>query len=124
MMNWIAKTALKFLSYDALVEMIAKALAYILEYARTKASPEAWEKAKEANKKVRAWTALFEEVYEDDTLTPDEEKKIADAIANCTSTESIYTLITGKNKAGKKVKKEAKVGEKKPRKAKKSAKKA
>lgn len=124
MMNWIVKTALKFLSYDALVEMIAKALAYILEYARTKASPEAWEKAKEANKKVRAWTTLFEEVYEDDTLTPDEEKKIADAIANCTSTESIYTLITGKNKTGKKVKKEAKVVEKKSRKAKKSAKKA
>ena len=124
MMNWIAKTALKFLSYDALVEMIAKALAYILEYARKNASPEAWEKAKEANKKVRAWTTLFEEVYEDDTLTSDEEKKIADAIANCTSTESIYTLITGKNKAGKKVKKEAKGEEKKPRKAKKSAKKA
>ena len=124
MINWIVKTALKFLSYDALVELIAKALAYILEYARTKASPEAWEKAKEANKKVRAWTALFEEVYEDDTLTPDEEKKIADAIANCTSTESIYTLITGKNNSGKKVKKEAKVVEKKPRKAKKSAKKA
>ena len=31
MINWIAKTALKFLSYDSLVEMIAKALAYILE---------------------------------------------------------------------------------------------
>lgn len=125
MVNWIAKTALKFLSYDALVELIAKALAYILEYARKNASQEAWEKAKEANKKVRAWTTLFEEVYEDDTLTPEEEKKIADAIANCTATESIYTLVTGKNKAGKKVaKKSEKVSEKKPRKVKKSAKKA
>ena len=124
MMNWIAKTALKFLSYDALVELIAKALAYILEYARTNASQEAWEKAKEAIKKVKAWTTLFEEVYEDDTLTPEEEKKIAEAIAGCTATESIYTLVTGKNKAGKKVKKEAKVVGKKPRKAKKAAKKA
>lgn len=126
MTNWIAKTALKFLSYDALVELIAKALAYILEYARKNASQEAWEKAKDANKKVRAWTTLFEEVYEDDTLTPDEEKKIADAIAGCTATESIYTLVTGKNKAGKKVakKSEKKVSEKKPRKVKKSAKKA
>ena len=102
MVNWLAKTALKFLSYDALVELIAKSLAYILEYARTKASPEAWEKAKEANRKVRAWTTLFDEVYEDDTLTPDEEKKISDAIANCTATESIYELITGKDKDGKK----------------------
>ena len=104
MTKWIAKMALKFLSYDALVEIIAKGLAYILEYARTKASQEAWEKAKEANRKVRAWTTLFDEVYEDDTLTPDEEKKISDAIANCTATESIYELITGKDKAGKKKK--------------------
>ena len=104
MMTWIAKTALKFLSYDALVEIIAKGLAYILEYARTKASPEAWEKAKEANRKVRAWTTLFDEVYEDDTLTPEEEKMIADAIANCTATESIYELVTGKGKDGKKQK--------------------
>ena len=101
MITWLAKTALKFLSYDALVELIAKALAYILEYARTKASPEAWEKAKEANRKVRAWTTLFDEVYEDDTLTPDEEKKISDAIANCTATESIYELLTGKGKKKK-----------------------
>lgn len=125
MMNWIAKTALKFLSYDALVELIAKALAYILEYARKNASQETWKKAKDANKKVRAWTTLFEEVYEDDTLTPEEEKKIADAIAGCTATESIYTLVTGKNKAGKKVaKKSEKVSDKKPRKVKKSARKA
>ena len=102
MTKWIAKMSLKFLSYDALVEIIAKGLAYILEYARTKASPEAWEKAKEANKKVRAWTTLFDEVYEDDTLTPDEEKQISEAISNCTTTESIYELITGKKKDGKK----------------------
>ena len=118
MMNWIAKTALKFLSYDALVELIAKALAYILEYARKNASQEAWEKAKDANRKVKAWTTLFDEVYADDTLTPEEEEKIAQAISNCTATESIYELVTGKRKAGKKV------SEKKPRKAKKSAKKA
>ena len=113
MTKWIAKMALKFISYDALVEIIAKGLAYILEYARTRASPEAWEKAKEANKKVRAWTTLFDEVYEDDTLTSDEEKKISDAIANCTTTESIYELITGKDKTGKKTRKETKVEPKK-----------
>ena len=113
MMTWIAKTAVKFISYDALVELIAKALACILEYARKNASQEAWEKAKEANKKVRAWTTLFEEVYEDDTLTPDEEKKIAEAIAGCTTTESIYNLVTGKKAAKKEAKKEAKVEPKK-----------
>lgn len=105
MIKWITKLALKFLSYDSLAEIIAKALAYILEYARKKTSPETWEKAKEVNTKVKAWTTLLDEVYEDDTLTPEEEKKIADAIANCTTTESIYELITGKNKDGKKIKK-------------------
>ena len=107
MANWIVKTALKFLSYDALVQIIAKAIAHILEYSRTKASPEAWEKAKDAVKKINAWTTLLNEVYEDDTLTPEEEKKIADAIANCTTTESIYEIITGKDKDGKKKSKKA-----------------
>ena len=102
MMNTILKFALKFLSYDALVEIIAKSLAYILEYARTKASEDAWKMAKTAVKQVKNWTTLLDEVYEDDTLTPDEEEKIADAIANMTATESIYGIITGKKRKAKK----------------------
>lgn len=114
MMNTILKFALKFLSYDALVEIIAKSLAYILEYARTKASEDAWEKAKTTVKQVKNWTTLLDEVYEDDTLTPDEEEKIADAIANMTATESIYGIITGKKKKTKKsAKKPAKKSAKK-----------
>ena len=53
MMNWIVKTAIKFLSYDALVELIAKAIAYILEYARKHASEGGWEKAKTAVKQIK-----------------------------------------------------------------------
>ena len=113
MINWIAKTALKFLSYDALVSLIAQAIAYILEYARTHASDGGWEKAKTAVKQIKNWTTLLDEVYEDDTLTEDEEKKIGDEIANLTGTESIYTIITGKNKNGKKVKRETKKASKK-----------
>ena len=113
MVNWIAKTALKFLSYDALVSLIAQAIAYILEYARTHASDGGWEKAKTAVKQIKNWTTLLDEVYEDDTLTEDEEKKIETEIANLTATESIYTLITGKNKGGKKVKRETKKASKK-----------
>ena len=101
-MNTILKFALKFLSYDTLVETIAKSLAYILEYARTKASEDAWEKAKTTIKQINNWTTLLNEVYEDDTLTPEEEKKIQDAIANMTATETIYGIITGKKKPTKK----------------------
>ena len=98
MKNWIIKQLLKMLSYDTLVEIIAKALAYIMEYARKHSSQEGWEKAKVAIKQINTWTGLLNEVYEDDTLTPDEEKKIADAIAGCTATESIYELVTGNKK--------------------------
>ena len=101
-MNTILKFALKFLSYDTLVETIAKSLAYILEYARTNASEDAWEKAKTTIKQINNWTTLLNEVYEDDTLTPEEEKKIQDAIANMTATETIYGIITGKKKPTKK----------------------
>ena len=105
MMNWIAKTALKFLSYDALVGLIAQAIAYILEYARTHSSEGGWIKAKNAVKRIKNWTVLLDEVYEDDTLTPEEEKRIGDEIADMTSVESIYTIITGKTKNTKKSKK-------------------
>ena len=97
-MNTILKLALRFLSYDALVEIIARALANILEYARKNSSDESWEKAKTAVKQVNTWTTLLYEVYEDDNLTSDEEKKSADAIANMTATETIYGIVTGKKK--------------------------
>ena len=102
MKTWILKQLLKMLYYDTLVEIIAKALAYIMEYARTHASQEGWGKAKVAIKQINTWTELLDEVYKDDNLTPEEEKKIADAIANMTATETIYDIITGKKKSAKK----------------------
>ena len=101
MMKWLLKLGLKFVSYQTLVDVIAAAIAYILEYARKSATPSAWANAKEAVKQIKNWATLLDEVYEDDTLTPDEEKKIQDAIANCTMTTSIYNLLQGK-KAPKK----------------------
>lgn len=104
MTNFLIKTLLKFVSYDVLVEIIAKGLAYILEFARKKASPEAWDKAKLTVKTIKTWTTLFDEVYEDDNLTEEEEKLIQDAIADCTAVESIYELLHKKalKKAAKK----------------------
>lgn len=93
------------LSYDTLVKAIAQAMAYLLEYARSHSSDDGWQKLKKANKEIRNWTTLFDEVYEDDELTEDEEKKIQDAISNCTSTKSIYTLLKKNGKTSKKAKK-------------------
>ena len=102
MTKWLIKIGLKFLSYDALVGVIASAMAYILEYARSKATPVAWDNAKGAVKQIRNWATLFDEVYEDDTLTEEEEKKIQEAIADCTAVTSIYNIITGKKAPAKK----------------------
>ena len=113
-MKWLLKLGLKFVSYQTLVDVIAAAIAYILEYARTSATPSAWENAKEAVKQIRNWTTLLDEVYEDDTLTPDEEKKIQDAIANCTLTTSIYNLLQGKKAPRKDVWAKRPVNKKKP----------
>ena len=63
MMKWLLKLGLKFVSYQTLVDVIAAAIAYILEYARTSATPSAWENAKEAVKQIRNWTTLLDEVY-------------------------------------------------------------
>lgn len=102
MMNWLIKTSLKFVSYDTLVRTIAQGLAYVLEYARNSSTPEGWKTAKDTISKVKGWINLFEEVYEDDTLTKEEEKKIQDAIASCNVTGSIYDLLQGKRKSAKK----------------------
>lgn len=71
---------------------------------------EGWEKAKKAVKEIKNWAALFDEVYEDDTLSPEEDKMIQEAIANCTATTTIYNLLQGReapDKAKKPVKKRA-----------------
>ena len=120
MTKWLIKIGLKFLSYDALVGVIASAMAYILEYARSKATPVAWDNAKGAVKQIRNWATLFDEVYEDDTLTDEEEKRIQDAIAECTAVTSIYNIITGKKAPAKKELVKEKTSEKKTAKAKKT----
>ena len=101
MLNWIIKTGLKFVSFETLVKTIATGIAYVLEYARKSASEEGWEKAKATIKVIRGWLDLFDEVYSDDTLTPDEEKKIQNAISECTLTSTIYDLIQGKTPPSK-----------------------
>ena len=109
-MKWLLNLGLKFVSYETIVGVMASGIAYIMEYARRKASKDGWEKAKAAMKKVKVWVNLFDEVYEDDTLTEDEEKKIEEAIKKGTIAESIYNII--KNK--KAPKKGAKKTEKSP----------
>ena len=98
MMKWLLKLGLKFVSYETLVNVIAASIAYIIDYARRNSSKHGWENAKIAVKKIRNWTTLLDEVYEDDNLTAEEERKIEDAISKCTTTTTIYNLINGATK--------------------------
>ena len=107
-MKWLLKLGLKFVSYETIVGVMAAGIAYIMEYARNKASKDGWEKAKAAMKKIKVWVNLFDEVYEDDTLTEEEEKKIEEAIKQGTIAESIYNII--KNKKAPKKKSTKKTG--------------
>ena len=79
-MATIITTALvKFLDVDALCALVAKAVSCILAYASKKGG-KAWDIAKAAIVKINVWTSLFLQVYEDEALTADEEKAIAEAI--------------------------------------------
>lgn len=104
-MKWLLKLGLKFVSYETIVGVMASGIAYIMEYARNKASKDGWEKAKAAMKKIKVWVNLFDEVYEDDSLTEEEEKKIEEAIKQGTLAESIYKLLLNKKSPKKTAKK-------------------
>ena len=95
MTKWLIKLGMKFVSYKTLVETIACGIAYLLEYARENASKEGWDKAKNGVKEIKNWLTLFDQVYDDDNMSNEEEKLIQDAISNCTATESIYNLLQG-----------------------------
>ena len=93
MTKWLIKLGLRMVSYKTLVDVMASGVAALIDFARRNSSSDGWEKAKKAIKETRNWLTLFDEVYEDDTLTPEEEKRVQDAISKCTATESIYKLL-------------------------------
>ena len=63
----------------------------ILELTEKRA--KAWETAKTAITKINLWTSLFLQVYEDDTLDAEDEKKIADAIKKETDIEKLVDIL-------------------------------
>ena len=81
MQTILTNILLKFVSTDSLCSLIAKAIAKMLAFA-SKNGGKSWDNAKLAMSKVALWVNLFNEVYEDDELTAEEEAKIAEAIKN------------------------------------------
>lgn len=82
----------KFLDVDTLCMLVAKAIASILMFASKKGG-KAWDIAKTVILKINLWTSLFLQVYDDEQLTIEEEKTIADAIKKETSIEKLVDIL-------------------------------
>ena len=95
-MTLITTFLLKFLTVDSLCTIAAKIISTLLAYASKKGG-KAWDIAKAAIVKVNNWTSLFLQVYDDEKLTEDEEKLIAEAIKNKTDIAKIIDIIKQKN---------------------------
>lgn len=93
--NWIASLAAKFISVDAICILFAKLIAKLLTYASKKGGDK-WDKSKSILKKTAVWINLFNEVYEDDEMTSEEEELVANAIKNQTNVEKIVEILNKK----------------------------
>lgn len=89
---WIIGILLKTLTIENISAVAAKCIVWLLEYAR-KRGDKYWDAAKNVIRKINNWCSLFLEVYEDDTLTPEEEAKIAEAIKNQTDVKTIVKIL-------------------------------
>lgn len=83
---------IKFLDLESICMLIARCIAVILSYASRRGG-KAWDIAKRTITKINLWTSLFVQVYDDETLTPEEEKVIADAIKRQTSIEKAVDIL-------------------------------
>lgn len=95
--NFIIWIASKFVTVDRVSSLIAGLIVKLLEYARNK-SDEHWDTAKKIVEQNIKWSNLFLQVYEDDTLTEEEEKLIANEIAKMTDEETIKKILEGLKK--------------------------
>ena len=89
------KTILLFLIKKFLTPAkVAKLLAGIIANLLRKASKTGnWDTVKDIISKTENACHLFNEVYEDDTLSQEEEERIAEAIAGLTTSENIKRIL-------------------------------
>jgi len=92
MQNLIINLLLKIITPEKIGQLVAKAIAKLLKHAKEKRG-ETWETSKKVIGQIRKWSNLFIQVYDDDTLTEEEEQIIADEIANMTTASNIDRLL-------------------------------
>lgn len=90
--NMLLSILSRFITLENIAALVARLIARLLEYARKRGNP-AWEKTKGIVSEVNRYTSLFMEVYEDDTLTDEEEKQIAQAIVQGSNATKISDIL-------------------------------
>lgn len=98
MTTFITTFLLKFLTIDNLCTVLAKIISLLLAYASKKGG-KAWDITKTVIAKVNNWTSLYLQVYDDEKLTEEEEKLIAEAIKNKTDIAKVVDIIKKANEA-------------------------
>ena len=83
---------IKAISVENVAKILAFCISKLLKYASKKGG-NAWDKTKVVMVNAENWIHLFNETYEDDEMTPEEELKVAEAIKNLTSVKKIAELI-------------------------------
>lgn len=92
MTSIITAIALKFLTVDGLCQLAAKTIATLLSWASKKGG-KAWDVSKAIIVKINTWTSLFIQVYDDDTMTPEEEAIVAKAIKDQTEITKLVDIL-------------------------------
>jgi hypothetical protein len=98
MATFITTFMLKFLTVDGLCSIIAKIISALLSYASKKGG-KAWDTAKAVIVKVNNWTSLFLQVYDDEEMSEEEEKLVADAIKNKTDIAKVIDILKKEKKS-------------------------
>ncbi len=91
-MQTLVSILLRFCTVDTLCAVAARIISIILKWASGKDNAK-WDKAKLIVKKVKIWCSLFDQVYDDDSMTEEEEQLVADMIKEETSVDKIVVII-------------------------------
>lgn len=92
MKDVIVGMLMKFVSIDLVSKTMALCVVKTLEYARKKGG-KSWDESKKILANAENWIHLFNCVYDDNELTPEEEQKIQEAIKEMTVTKKITTIL-------------------------------
>jgi hypothetical protein len=95
---------LAFCDVETISKILARCISILLKLA-SKRGGKTWDTAKKVVSETEAWANLFNRVYEDDTMSQEEEILVADAIAKRTPVDKVVALL---EKAAKEAKDEAK----------------